>query len=164
MHRDLKTPNLLLNKNGELKIADFGLCCLGDEGQSNQVMEVGTLRWMAPEILLHCSYDNSADIYSLGIILWEMLTKQVPFLELQQAGVLSKATMLTVAKEFLRPQFPSRTPKEIKHIINECWHPVSKLLMPTMSTGCSLSRGRIFSQKNNPVTVDKSHTKVPQAT
>lgn len=50
MHRDLKSPNLLLSSKGELKIADFGLCCLGDEGQTNQIMEIGTLRWMSPEV------------------------------------------------------------------------------------------------------------------
>jgi protein-serine/threonine kinase len=50
MHRDLKSTNLLLNTRNRLKIADFGLCCLGDDGQTNQVMEVGTLRWMAPEV------------------------------------------------------------------------------------------------------------------
>jgi serine/threonine protein kinase len=50
MHRNLKSPNLLLNRNGQLKISQLGLSCLGEEGQTGQKMEIGTLRWMAPEV------------------------------------------------------------------------------------------------------------------
>jgi len=127
MHRDLKSPNLLLNVRGQLKIADFGLCCLGDDGQSNQIMEVGTLRWMAPEILMHHNYGQAADIYSMGVILWELLTKQVPFAAMQQGGHLTKQIMYTVAAEQLRPTLPPGTPGPVAEIICACWHPVQPL-------------------------------------
>uniref|UniRef100_A0A061R5V2 Tkl protein kinase n=1 Tax=Tetraselmis sp. GSL018 TaxID=582737 RepID=A0A061R5V2_9CHLO len=130
MHRDLKSPNLLLSSMGELKIADFGLCCLGDVGQQNQIMEIGTLRWMAPEILLHQAYSKSADIYSLGVILWELLTKQVPFVELQHGADLHKPMMIHVAEEKLRPRFPAKTPTAIRELIQSCWHPVPSMRPP----------------------------------
>uniref|UniRef100_A0A7S1SXI6 Protein kinase domain-containing protein n=1 Tax=Tetraselmis chuii TaxID=63592 RepID=A0A7S1SXI6_9CHLO len=124
MHRDLKSTNLLLNTRNRLKIADFGLCCLGDDGQTNQVMEVGTLRWMAPEILLHESYGQAADMYSYAIILWELLTKQIPYADLQTAGRLRKSTMSRLARDFMRLKMPDGTPSVIRKLISACWHPV----------------------------------------
>ncbi len=103
-----------------------------------QVMEVGTLRWMAPEILLHECYSLSADVYSVGIILWELLTKQIPFAELQLQGHLSKETMTNVARQNMRPSLPQGTPSSIRNIINACWDPVrlsSLMPMPMMIIG-----------------------------
>lgn len=89
VHRDLKPGNIFY-ENGYVKIGDYGLSKLINTGQhSQQTITVGTVNYMAPEIGAGC-YDRSVDIYALGILLYEMLTGQVPFFGSSPAEVLMK--------------------------------------------------------------------------
>ena len=78
IHRDLKPHNILISDSGTIKIADFGFV---KEYDTNIMMDTlcGSPIYMAPEILQHKKYDAKVDLWSLGVILYEMLTNELPF-------------------------------------------------------------------------------------
>jgi len=78
LHRDLKSANLLIDKSGGVKVCDFGLARV-KESVNTMTGQVGTYQWMAPEVLANERYTEKADVYSFGIILWEMATRQCPY-------------------------------------------------------------------------------------
>jgi hypothetical protein len=89
VHRDLKPGNIFY-ENGYVKIGDYGLTkAMTDSSHGNQTTMVGTVKYMAPEVG-QGQYDRSIDIYALGILLYEMLTGQVPFLGSSPAEILMK--------------------------------------------------------------------------
>lgn len=83
VHRDIKPENILLNKQGEVKIADFGLAKLIGRGAEGEKI-VGTPKYMAPEQMSKpAEVDHRADIYSLGVVFYQMLTGQLPAKEIE---------------------------------------------------------------------------------
>ncbi|MHC4216314.1 MAG: serine/threonine protein kinase, partial [Planctomycetota bacterium] len=89
VHRDLKPGNIFY-ENGYAKIGDYGLTkAISASQHSGQTITVGTVHYMAPEIGAGC-YDRSIDIYALGILLYEMLTGQVPFYGASPGEILMK--------------------------------------------------------------------------
>mmetsp|Transcript_32075 Transcript_32075/g.90949 ORF Transcript_32075/g.90949 Transcript_32075/m.90949 type:complete len:635 (-) Transcript_32075:296-2200(-) len=119
IHRDLKSPNLLLGESGQLKVADFGMTMGGDHHDLKG--RVGTLRWMAPEVMLDQPYGRSADVYSMGIILWELLTKDWPWRSVPTDEKILP-NMLTLVDTGMRPEIPEGTPEAISSLIRDCWH------------------------------------------
>ena len=89
VHRDLKPGNIFY-ENGYVKIGDYGLSKLiNTSPQSQQTVTVGTVHYMAPEVGAG-NYDRGIDIYALGILLYEMLTGQVPFFGSSPSEILMK--------------------------------------------------------------------------
>jgi len=89
VHRDLKPGNIFY-ENGYVKIGDYGLSKLiSSDRQSQQTVTVGTVHYMAPEVGQGC-YDRSIDIYALGVLLYEMLTGEVPFFGSSPSEILMK--------------------------------------------------------------------------
>ena len=76
IHRDLKPENLLLDKNGNIKLCDFGW---STEFSGNRTTFCGTLDYMSPEILRYEQHDKSIDIWSVGILLFELIHGFAPF-------------------------------------------------------------------------------------
>jgi serine/threonine protein kinase/Flp pilus assembly protein TadD len=80
IHRDLKPGNIMIDGDGNARIMDFGIArSLGEKGITGAGMMIGTPEYMSPEQVEGKEVDQRSDIYSLGIILYEMLTGRVPF-------------------------------------------------------------------------------------
>ncbi|KAJ7526743.1 hypothetical protein O6H91_16G021200 [Diphasiastrum complanatum] len=79
VHRDLKSSNLLVDKDWSVKVGDFGLSRLQHATLLTAKSGRGTPQWMAPEVLRNEPSDEKCDVYSFGVILWELFTEQVPW-------------------------------------------------------------------------------------
>ncbi|XP_066383164.1 uncharacterized protein, partial [Miscanthus floridulus] len=88
IHRDLKSSNLLVDKNWIVKVADFGLSRLKHETFLTTKTGKGTLQWMAPEVLRNEPSDEKSDVYSYGVILWELVTQKIPWENLNLMQVI----------------------------------------------------------------------------
>jgi serine/threonine protein kinase len=89
IHRDIKSDNILLGSDGRIKLADFGYAAQLTQERVNRTSKVGTVCWMAPEVIKgKKAYTNKADVWSLGIMLIELIFGQPPYLNLPQAKVI----------------------------------------------------------------------------
>ncbi|KAF4655462.1 hypothetical protein FOL47_009422 [Perkinsus chesapeaki] len=91
LHCDLKSSNILISENWEVKICDFGLSFMTGESNRDAKLPlgcVGTHHWMAPEILRGEEYSQAADVYSFGMILWEMVYRMIPYAHLSALQVI----------------------------------------------------------------------------
>eukprot|EP00977_Amphora_coffeiformis_P007218 scaffold1569_cov171-Amphora_coffeaeformis.AAC.4 len=116
IHGDLKAKNILINKNFQAKVSDFGL----SHRKMRKGGVCGTEYWMAPELLLRQSPNTTAsDMYALGIILYEIYSREDPYEDEKREEVLKKVKDRKVNK---RPPFPASMPPEIKTMMKECLH------------------------------------------
>lgn len=79
VHRDLKSANCLVNKHGTVKICDFGLSRIMTESPMKDSSSAGTPEWMAPELIRNKPFTEKCDIFSLGVIMWELCTLSRPW-------------------------------------------------------------------------------------
>ncbi|OAY69266.1 Serine/threonine-protein kinase HT1 [Ananas comosus] len=119
IHRDLKPENILFDQDLCVKIADFGIAC--EEAYCDRLAkDPGTYRWMAPEMIKHKQYGRKVDVYSFGLLLWEMVAGTIPYEEMNPI----QAAFAVVDKN-LRPEIPAECPAPLQALIEQCWalHP-----------------------------------------
>ncbi|XP_055602513.1 mitogen-activated protein kinase kinase kinase 13 isoform X2 [Uranotaenia lowii] len=117
IHRDLKSPNILIGKGEIIKISDFGTSREWNE-ISTKMSFAGTVAWMAPEVIRNEPCNEKVDIWSYGVVLWELLTGEVPY-----KNVDSSQIIFGVGSNSLYLPIPSSCPEGFKLLIKQCWSP-----------------------------------------
>lgn len=122
IHRDLKSSNILILEPIErddltgktLKITDFGLA--REWHRTTKMSAAGTYAWMAPEVIKLSLFSKSSDVWSFGVLLWELLTGEVPYREIDALAVA-----YGVAMNKLTLPIPSTCPEPFVQLLGECW-------------------------------------------
>ncbi|XP_027333845.1 RGS domain-containing serine/threonine-protein kinase A isoform X2 [Abrus precatorius] len=117
IHRDLKSSNLLVDKNWTVKVGDFGLSRLKHETFLTTKTGRGTLQWMAPEVLRNDPSDEKSDVYSFGVILWELATEKIPWDNLNSMQVIGAVGFMNQ-----RLEIPKDVDPRWASIIESCWY------------------------------------------
>ncbi|GAV68942.1 Pkinase_Tyr domain-containing protein/EDR1 domain-containing protein [Cephalotus follicularis] len=116
VHRDLKSPNLLVDKNWIVKVCDFGLSRMKNSTFLSTRSTAGTAEWMAPEVLRNEPSDEKCDVFSFGVILWELSTLQQPWWGMNPMQVVG-----AVGFQHRRLDIPDNMDPAIADIIRKCW-------------------------------------------
>merc|ERR1712000_392609 len=122
IHRDIKPDNVGFTSDGTIKILDFGLCtCVKKRESIDECYEMtgntGSLRYMAPEVALKQPYNEKIDVYSFGILLWQMARDKAPYKGLSREEFMSR-----VVQKGLRPKIDRSWNKDFANLIESCWH------------------------------------------
>uniref|UniRef100_A0A8C7YTR6 Mitogen-activated protein kinase kinase kinase n=1 Tax=Oryzias sinensis TaxID=183150 RepID=A0A8C7YTR6_9TELE len=115
IHRDLKSPNVLVTQADTVKISDFGTSKeLSDK--STKMSFAGTVAWMAPEVIRNEPVSEKVDIWSFGVVLWELLTGEIPYKDVD-----SSAIIWGVGSNSLHLPVPSTCPDGFKILMKQTW-------------------------------------------
>jgi len=108
VHRDIKPANVLITDDLRVKVTDFGIASIRGGDLAHDLAAMGTPNYLAPERLLGQEVDHRADVYSLGVILYELLTRHLPF----QGDSLAELARNTVTRDYTPPEIhrPDLTP------------------------------------------------------
>jgi len=115
IHRDLKSHNLLVAEDWKVKVCDFGLARTAPEGEEQKggMTIVGTNEWMAPEVAMGEAYDNSADVFSFGMVMYELITRDKP-------PVRKLRDCYGFKPEEYKSQIPTDTPPKLWELLCDC--------------------------------------------
>ena len=158
IHRDIKPGNIIITNKGEIKIVDFGLAKLAGEKITESISTKGTIAYMSPEVIRGLPEDHRTDLWSLGVVFYEMLTGHLPF-----RGEYPEPLMYSILNE---------DPKPLSHYMNNVHEIlediIGKLLKKDPLKRCKeisellidieplIAMGSIASIKTKPETI-KSH-------
>jgi serine/threonine protein kinase len=120
VHRDLAARNILVANENEVKISDFGLAHVIKEGDYYRMrtQQCLPLRWYAPESIMRCTFTHKSDVWSAGVVLWEMYSygKDVVYPEVEH-----DYDLLQRLEDGIRLECPENCPLEVYKIMLSCW-------------------------------------------
>jgi serine/threonine-protein kinase len=142
VHRDLKPGNVLLGRRGEAKIADFGIALEPRNTALTQVgVAVGTPAYMSPEQHLGERADQRSDLFSFGVMLYEMLTGELPFPESDDEKEPSLVRRMEAGRYPHPRKLAPETPRALARLIRACLRPKAKKRLRSASDlRCALER------------------------
>uniref|UniRef100_A0AAF5Q501 Mitogen-activated protein kinase kinase kinase n=1 Tax=Wuchereria bancrofti TaxID=6293 RepID=A0AAF5Q501_WUCBA len=153
-HGDLKTANLLLDDNCHcLKVADFGtMVYMNTDTEYRQ----GSAAWMAPEIIAGSSPSKQSDIYSFGIVLWEIITRMRPYSDCKSAEEI-----LWSVYAGLRPPHIQDIPTKLMQMIERCWQklPEERPSIKEIRKVLAILR-KMYPNSNEPLTYSETYSKL----
>jgi serine/threonine protein kinase len=118
VHRDLAARNILLSGDGEPKVSDFGLSRpLSETLVGTTKSNIGPIRWMAPESLSFNEYSKASDIWSFGIVVWEIITRKEPHTDIDPIEV-----GVRIRDEHLVPPIPEDCDPMWRDLMLKCWN------------------------------------------
>ena len=90
IHRDIKLENILIDNNMKIKLTDFGLCGIKESDDDYFYNRVGTARYTAPELLIDDGYNESVDVWGIGVVFFMLLTGEYPFTGSERKSIFSR--------------------------------------------------------------------------
>jgi serine/threonine protein kinase len=131
-----------VDENWNVKVADFGFARIKEENAT--MTRCGTPCWTAPEILRGEKYGERADVFSFGIVMWQVVTRREPY-----AGRNFMGVSLDVL-EGRRPQIPNDCPEDFKKKMKKCWH-ASAEKRPTMEAVVAFLDQQVGEDNDAPI-------------
>eukprot|EP00029_Vermamoeba_vermiformis_P009922 TRINITY_DN510_c0_g3_i1.p1 TRINITY_DN510_c0_g3~~TRINITY_DN510_c0_g3_i1.p1 ORF type:complete len:1064 (+),score=137.54 TRINITY_DN510_c0_g3_i1:207-3398(+) len=132
VHRDLAVRNILMNNNAP-KISDFGLSRqVGEQQKGTTKSNVGPVRWMAPESLKKMVYSTKSDVWTFGIVVYEIVARREPHSEADQMAI-----GLEIRDRGVTPSIPSNCEPVLAEIMKQCWR-MDPEERPTMEQICDI--------------------------
>lgn len=121
VHRDLKPDNIGFSESGDVKLLDLGLSRLVSKSEMDNAMykmtgETGSARYMAPEVAESRPYNEKVDVYSYGMVLWEMTALKKPFDRMDRDQFFAQ-----VVRDGARPPINKKWPKDWSNLMQTCW-------------------------------------------
>jgi len=131
IHRDLAVRNILLSRGNKAMVSDFGMARIMNQTENSRItkQEIGPIKWMAPESIEKRIYSVKSDVFSFGVVIWEIITRKQPW-ETLTGGQVSHKVIIGE-----RMEIPSNCSKDLHEIIESCWkqNPEER---PNFSTIC----------------------------
>lgn len=116
IHRDLRSKNILLDSHNHSKLTNFGLAKVKQQTSTKITSIVGATAWLAPEVFgLKPKYTYASDVYALGMVMWEVLTRKTPY------ATKTPTEIRTLVKSGKREECPTNTPPAYQQLIETCW-------------------------------------------